>query len=109
MGPIWDFDLGFGNVDYADATYPEGWWVRWNTWIARMLEDPAFASKVRDRYAQLDEQRPEVKEQIYGWAEQLRLSQAETIQFGKHSGPTFGQTLSSTTPMRKRWSTSLTG
>ena len=22
MGPIWDFDLGFGNVDYADATYP---------------------------------------------------------------------------------------
>ena len=86
MGPIWDFDLGFGNVDYADATYPEGWWVRWNTWIARMLEDPAFASKVKDRYAQLDEQRPEVKEQIYEWAEQLRLSQAENYSIWQTLG-----------------------
>lgn len=77
MGPIWDFDLGFGNVDYADATYPEGWWVRWNTWIARMLEDPAFAAKVKERYAQLDDQRPEVKAKIFAWAEQLQLSQAE--------------------------------
>ena len=56
MGPIWDFDLGFGNVDYADATYPEGWWVRWNTWISRMLEDPVFVKRVKERYADLDSQ-----------------------------------------------------
>ena len=24
MGPIWDFDLGFGNVDYDDPEYPQG-------------------------------------------------------------------------------------
>ena len=77
MGPIWDFDLGFGNVDYAAATYPEGWWVRWNTWIARMLEDPAFKARVRERYAMLDDQRPEIKGKIYEWSEQLNLSQAE--------------------------------
>ena len=77
MGPIWDFDLGFGNVDYADATFPEGWWVRWNSWIARMLEDPYFAARVKERYALMDSQRPEIKEAIYAWAEQLNLSQAE--------------------------------
>ena len=77
MGPIWDFDLGFGNVDYADATFPEGWWVRWNSWIARMLEDPYFAARVKERYALMDSQRPEIKEAIYAWAEQLNLSQTE--------------------------------
>jgi len=77
VGPIWDFDLGFGNVDYADATYPEGWWVRWNTWISRMLEDPVFVKRVKERYADLDSQRPEIKENLAGWAEELKLSQAE--------------------------------
>lgn len=77
MGPIWDFDLGFGNVDYSDATFPEGWWVRWNSWIARMLEDPYFAARVKERYALMDSQRPEIKAAIYAWAEQLNLSQAE--------------------------------
>lgn len=77
MGPIWDFDLGFGNVDYSDATYPEGWWVRWNSWIARMLEDPAFVSRVKERYASLDGQRPEIKEKIAEWSAQVNLSQAQ--------------------------------
>ena len=77
MGPIWDFDLGFGNVDYADATYPEGWWVRWNSWISRLLEDQAFVERVKDRYADFDSQRPGIKQNIAGWAEELSLSQAE--------------------------------
>lgn len=77
MGPIWDFDLGFGNVDYADATYPEGWWVRWNSWISRLLEDPAFVERVKDRYADFDSQRPGIKQNIAGWAEELSLAQAE--------------------------------
>ena len=77
MGPIWDFDLGFGNVDYADATYPEGWWVRWNTWISRMLEDPRFAARVKERFAYFDAQRPRIKNNIQKWAEHLRFAQAE--------------------------------
>lgn len=77
MGPIWDFDLGFGNVDYADATYPEGWWVRWNTWIDRMLEDPYFVQRVKDRYADINAQRPEIKDEINAWSDRLSLSQAE--------------------------------
>jgi len=51
FGPIWDFDLGYGNVDYADSQHPEGWWVRENAWIKRMLQDPYFRNMVKERYA----------------------------------------------------------
>ena len=77
MGPIWDFDLGFGNVDYADPTFPEGWWVRWNTWISRLLEDPVFAQKVQNRFAYFNAQRSTLKQNVNDWASELQLAQAE--------------------------------
>jgi hypothetical protein len=51
MGPIWDFDLGFGNVNYAAPEFPTGFWVQENAWIHRMLEDPSFALKVKMRFS----------------------------------------------------------
>ncbi|MCO5937187.1 CotH kinase family protein [Mucilaginibacter sp. RB4R14] len=50
MGPAWDFDLGAGNVDYSDATKPEGWWVKDGPWFKRLFQDPAFLTKVRTRW-----------------------------------------------------------
>ena len=50
MGPLWDFDLSFGNTDYADSQYPEGWWVRNNPWIARLCQDPKFEEQVIARF-----------------------------------------------------------
>lgn len=51
MGPIWDFDLSFGNVDYADAQYSNGFWILNNPWLNRLYEDPVFRDKVNSRYA----------------------------------------------------------
>lgn len=54
MGPLWDFDLGFGNCDYADAEFPTGWWVRANSpWFSRLFADPVFEARVRARWNQL--------------------------------------------------------
>ena len=50
MGPLWDFDLGFGNVDYADSRYPEGFWVKEHQWFSRLFEDPAFVNLVKTRF-----------------------------------------------------------
>ena len=47
MGPLWDFDLAFGNTDYADTRYYEGWWVRYNPWYERLFEDPVFTEMVK--------------------------------------------------------------
>ncbi|MGY4535878.1 hypothetical protein ACVW0P_000272 [Mucilaginibacter sp. UYNi724] len=50
MGPAWDFDLAAGNVDYSDATNPNGWWVKDGPWFSRLFQDPAFVTKVRTRW-----------------------------------------------------------
>ena len=51
MGPIWDYDLGFGNVDYSPAKFPEGFWIKTgNPWYKRMFEDEYFEQVVRDRF-----------------------------------------------------------
>ncbi|MEN0051354.1 MAG: CotH kinase family protein, partial [Bacteroidota bacterium] len=54
MGPIWDFNLGFGNADYCTSGNPEGWvYNQFNEicpqdgvpipfWWSRLLEDPDF-------------------------------------------------------------------
>ncbi|MEM9887448.1 MAG: CotH kinase family protein [Bacteroidota bacterium] len=54
MGPVWDFNLGFGNADYCTSGNPEGWiFSQFNQicpedgapipfWWERLMEDPNF-------------------------------------------------------------------
>ena len=57
MGPIWDFNLGYGNVDY----YPKGLstqgWVYEDGgrmyWFRRMMQDPLFESSFNCRWHDL--------------------------------------------------------
>lgn len=42
IGPLWDFDISAGNVNYNGNDNPSGWWVRLSPWYSRMFEDPAF-------------------------------------------------------------------
>ncbi|MGZ3777502.1 MAG: CotH kinase family protein [Mucilaginibacter sp.] len=53
MGPLWDFDLAGGNTNYSDCQYPTGWWIRNCVWFNRLFQDPAFAAKVKQRWATL--------------------------------------------------------
>jgi len=51
MGPIWDFDVAFGNRNFVDCT-PEGFWVLQpsSTWIHRLFEDKTFVTRVKERF-----------------------------------------------------------
>lgn len=53
MGPLWDFDLSVGNVDYSVAVNPLGWWIRHGPWFARLFRDPVFVEKVRKRWDEI--------------------------------------------------------
>jgi hypothetical protein len=64
MGPIWDFNLGFGNVDYCTQGNPEGFVYKFNElcgndywlipfWWDRLLQDPAFQNKLGQRWQSL--------------------------------------------------------
>jgi hypothetical protein len=59
MGPFWDFNLGFGNVNFGHerAMYIDGW--MYNTghphmyWWYRLMEDENFQNKLKYRWTEL--------------------------------------------------------
>jgi hypothetical protein len=57
LGPLWDFNLAFGNVDYLpNAQFAPGW--MWNDqyrmfWFRRMMQDPEFADRMQCRWTAL--------------------------------------------------------
>ncbi len=64
MGPIWDFNLAFGNADYCSGGETNVWAYKFNErcnfdfwlvpfWWERLLEDPAFVSRLKDRWNSL--------------------------------------------------------
>jgi hypothetical protein len=79
MGPLWDFDLSFGNVDYAgdDFPTPEGFWVKDNPWFARLFTDSAFLEKVKTRFAYFKNNQNVIMDKIDAFAIKLNLAQQE--------------------------------
>ena len=51
IGPIWDFDMAYGNTDYSEESRsPEGFWIRKMSWFARLYEDPSFVKLLKERF-----------------------------------------------------------
>ena len=47
LGPVWDFNLGFGNADYLEGWETEGWEIEYNPhhkafWMRRVWADSTF-------------------------------------------------------------------
>ncbi|HRZ99598.1 MAG TPA: CotH kinase family protein [Candidatus Paceibacterota bacterium] len=61
IGPIWDWNLSFGNADYLTGEYTEGWyWSQISSgdhlWLRRLIAepgDPDFNQKIIDRWSVL--------------------------------------------------------
>lgn len=64
MGPIWDFNLAFGNSDYCDGGSTNVWAYQFNQrcpqdfllvpfWWERLLQDPAYVAKLQSRWNEL--------------------------------------------------------
>jgi hypothetical protein len=80
MGPLWDFDLSYGNVDYADATYSEGFWIKENPWDARLFLDPYFENLVKQRFLYFYNNTDYLLEKIDNHENYLELAQARNYQ-----------------------------
>ena len=61
MGPIWDFNLAFGNADYCDAANTQGWLYNFNSicpgdiwqvpfWWRRLMESVYFKQRLKDKW-----------------------------------------------------------
>ena len=88
MGPLWDFDLSFGNNNYSDSEFPERWWIKENAWIARLMQDPAFEKQVKIKfhdhyYAKKDS----ILDLITTYAEALKSSAVQNdLRWSPHLG-----------------------
>jgi spore coat protein CotH len=77
MGPLWDFDLAFGNVNYSECTVPSGFWVKDHKWYARLFEDQNFKSKVKSRFLYFKENESFILDKMDHYAALLKYAQAE--------------------------------
>lgn len=75
MGPLWDFDLAFGNTDYWKRG-PEGFWVKDADWFSRLFEDPAFVERVKERFDYFYDRLPDIMREIDATGEYLKYSAA---------------------------------
>ncbi|MFD1314040.1 CotH kinase family protein [Namhaeicola litoreus] len=91
MGPLWDFDLAFGNVDYSDATKPTGFWVKDHKWYSRLFEDPAFVELVKERFKYFRQNESLILQKIDDQANYLKWAQEENDKkwnlFGNYVWP----------------------
>jgi hypothetical protein len=57
LGPLWDFNLAYGNIDYNDALeQPVGNWLYNDSrmfWFPRLMQDPNFQNKMKTRWDSL--------------------------------------------------------
>ncbi len=77
MGPLWDFDIAFGNINYNGNNSPQGFWVQGAPWIARLFQDPAFVEKVKTRFAYFKSKKQEIFNEINKNATSLKWSALE--------------------------------
>lgn len=90
MGPVWDFDLSAG-TKWKTVTQPQGWHTRLGThWVARMFEDPAFAARVKARWAELRPVVDSLLRQLPAAADVVRPSALADWAIWPTRGPDFG-------------------
>lgn len=60
IGPVWDYDLAWHNCRFAEASNPAGWQYNMQhdlypapAWWVRLMQDSAFMSELRARWAEL--------------------------------------------------------
>lgn len=77
MGPIWDFDIAFGNMNLNDYYKYTGFWVKFVKWYARLFQDPAFVLRVKERFAYFYQKQDDIMNEINLNAQYLKYSVEE--------------------------------
>lgn len=80
MGPLWDFDISLGNIDYNGNDNPAGFWIRGSLWVSRLFEDPYFVSAVKARWNEKKAELNTVSQYIDESAAYLRKAQTQNFQ-----------------------------
>ncbi|WP_196892579.1 CotH kinase family protein [Aureivirga marina] len=80
MGPIWDFDIAFGNVNYNGNEKPEGFWIKNAAWYQRLFENDEFKQKVKNRFEYFYENKEALLDQLKKQAKHIELSRETNFE-----------------------------
>ncbi|BAV10214.1 CotH protein [Filimonas lacunae] len=80
MGPVWDFDIAAGNIDYNGNDNPEGWWVKNAKWMSRLFEDKVFAQQAITRWQSVRTRLNKLQDKIDATAAYLKYSQGANFK-----------------------------
>jgi hypothetical protein len=106
-GPVWDYDLSFGNQLYEGGYKLDGWvWEymrRQYTWFRRMFDDPDFVQDYIDRW-------PELRSKVFATSNVLALVDKFAAQIGPAAydrnyarWPTLGEKVAGNAFAGKTW------
>lgn len=56
FGPVWDFDISCGNIDYDGCEKTDGFFINQFPYFRRMIQDPGFQEELRARWNETKEQ-----------------------------------------------------
>jgi hypothetical protein len=101
-GPMWDFNLSYGNADYCEAYSLEGWQYNFEevcgeffnstppNWWSRMLEDSTYTSALKCRWLDL---RSGIlsTESINAWIDSMALYLEESQERNFEKWPILGE------------------
>ena len=77
MGPLWDFDIAFGNVNYNNNNKPTGFYIKNVAWYQRLFKDENFVNKVKERFDYFYSQKDIIFNEINENANYLKYSVVE--------------------------------
>lgn len=78
MGPLWDYDIALGNVNYNGNESYEGFLIKNKvTWFSRMFKDPSFVALVKERFAYFKSRKNDIMIDINENASYLKYSVVE--------------------------------
>jgi hypothetical protein len=103
MGPVWDFDISMGNVNYSTAVNPAGWWVRLGPWYSRFFQAPTLPPPLP--HAGTPSRRPSLIHFQLLWTRlppRWPWPKRTTSSAGPSSASGSGRTRSAPVPMREK-------
>ena len=74
MGPLWDFDIAFGNINYNNNEKIEGFWIKNALWIERLFEDQKFVDRLKTRYKYFYNNKNSIIEKARTYSNQIEQS-----------------------------------
>ena len=93
MGPIWDFDIAFGNSRQNDNELTSGFWIKNSSWYKRMFKDEYFIKKVKERFLFFYENKDQIQSISNELSRKITKSRLENNKkwdtLGKYIYPNF--------------------